>query len=97
MTEKDPELFYTSPWENPDTDEDWIEWGSDWKSFDDGSFGNTTKGMTRLFQGYHGLTADGVVGKKTQAKMSEVIASTGTSEKEIASNPLSSVSGGDYP
>ncbi len=97
MTEKDPEVFYTSPWENPDTGEDWTEWGSDWKSFDDGQFGNTTKGMTRLFQGYHGLTADGIVGKNTRAKMSEVIASTGTSEKEIESTPLSSVPGGSYP
>ncbi len=97
VTEKDPEVFYTSPWENPDTGEDWTEWGSDWKSFDDGQFGNTTKGMTRLFQGYHGLTADGVVGKNTRAKMSEVIASTGTSEDQIASTPLSSVPGGSYP
>ena len=97
VTEKDPEVFYISPWENPDTGESFTEWGSDWKSFDDGQFGNTTKGMTRLFQGYHGLTADGVVGKSTRAKMSKVISSTGTSEKEIASTPLSSVPGGSYP
>ena len=97
MTEKDPGAFYTSPWENPDTGEDWTEWGADWKSSDDGKFGSTTKGMTRLFQGYHGLTADGVVGKNTRAKMSQVISSTGTSESQIASTPLSSVPGGSYP
>ncbi len=95
VTEKDPSIFPLI-WTNPETDEDLYEWGSDWKSSDDGKFGSTTKGMTRLFQGHNGLTADGIAGKKTQAKMSQIIASTGTSEKEIESTPLASVPG-SYP
>jgi peptidoglycan hydrolase-like protein with peptidoglycan-binding domain len=95
VTEKDPFIFPLI-WTNPETDEDLYEWGSDWKSSDDGKFGSTTKGMTRLFQGHNGLTADGIAGKKTQAKMSQIIASTGTSEKEIESTPLASVPG-SYP
>lgn len=44
----------------------------------DGIFGNATYTAVIAFQGYHGLTVDGVVGAKTWAKLEEVNKPTNT-------------------
>lgn len=39
----------------------------------DGIFGTKTEEAVKSFQGYHGLTVDGIVGEKTMAKIREII------------------------